>query len=378
VPGEIPAGSSVVSPQLALQSVVKNRWPDGSVKLALLAGHVDLLAGVERTITLHPGPALAGSALTEAALIASGLTATLAFAPFGSVEPTSLIGVAAAYDAGLGRWSAGRVLEWYAGPESASWLYSAPIGSDAHLTAWFEVRAWRGGAGEVLAWIENGFLRVPGATLKSGTASLVVGGSTRFAASLSLPHHTRAVLVSGSLESHWLGSEAPVRIRHDVQHLQSTGLVPAYLASATNALLSRLATSYAPLARNEFPVAMGSAGYHPSIGLLPEWEVAYLCSDADPRALVAVIAHARHQRYGTRHLGHLASPFGGLSRLPVDRPPLLFGADPVLGHDRLSQAVRYDRRVLQRRFAHRRGRQHHPRCGLVAAHAGAGCVCHSR
>jgi len=175
VPGEIPAGSSVVSPQLALQSVVKNRWPDGSVKLALLAGHVDLVAGVERSITLQAGPALAGTALTEADLIASGLTATLAFAPFGSVELTSLIGVAAAYDAGLGRWSAGRVLEWYTGPESASWLYSAPIGSDAHLTAWFEVRVWRGGAVEVLAWIENGFLRVLGATLKPGTATLPMG-----------------------------------------------------------------------------------------------------------------------------------------------------------------------------------------------------------
>jgi hypothetical protein len=291
-PGEIPAGSDVVATLGTFQSLVRNRWPDGSVKLALLAGRADLSANVERSIALNAGTAPVGAPLTEADLLASGISATLTFAPFGSVALGPLIGVASVY--GGGQWSPGRVRECYVGAQSSSWLYQAPIGADAHLRAWFEVRLWAEGAVEVLAWIENGWLRVAGAGSRSGTASLSVAGTTRFDAALSLPHHTRAVLASGATQTHWLDSTPPVRVRHDMQHLQRTGLVPAYRARtpASSPLLSRLATSYAPLARNDFPDAMGSAGYHPSIGLLPEWDVACLSSDADPRALTAVYANA--------------------------------------------------------------------------------------
>ncbi len=293
-PGEIPAGSAVDCGLAAFQSVVKNRWPDGSIKLALLAGRADVQAGDENPVPLFAGPARGGSLLSEADLLGTGVDATLAYSPYGSVALSSLLGVSSVFDIGSGRWTAGRVSTWFEGPEAASWIYYSPIGADDHLTAWFEVRLWRGGAIELLCWIENGFLRVPAPAARSGQATLVVAGSQRFDAALSLPHHTRAVLASGDEQTHWSDSAIALQPLHNTAHLQSTGLVPSYrpITHAASPLLDSFADTYSPQMQANYPAAMGSAGYDRSIGLLPEWDVAYLTSGADQRALRAVQINA--------------------------------------------------------------------------------------
>src|SRR5690606_5283420 len=90
--------------------------------------------------------------------------------------------------------------------------------------------------------------------------------------------------------SHWVSGDPELSFKHDTSYLQSTGLVPAYRAttSAESSVFARVATSYTPLAQHNFPNGMGAAGFHPSIGPLPEWDVVYLTSDADPRAWRAV------------------------------------------------------------------------------------------
>jgi hypothetical protein len=291
--GDIPAGASVVSDLPNFQATVKNRWPDGSVKFAILAGRATLAAGRALSVRLSPGTVTGGTALTEQDLRSTGITAAIQFAPYGTVELASLIGVASAHNAAGRRWTAGRVAEWISGPEMSSWIYYGPIGADPHLAAWFEVRLWRGGAVEVLPWIENGYLNVPGPTNKAGTATFVLGRNQRYAGTLDLPHHTRAVLASGATFAHWLDVDPQVLARHDAAYLQETRLVPAYYGttSSTSSLWSRLATTYEPLAQANFPSGMGTAGYHPSIGLLPEWDVAYLTSAGDSRALATVTVH---------------------------------------------------------------------------------------
>jgi hypothetical protein len=158
--GRIPQGAGIVGDVPNLQATIKNRWPDGSVKFAIVAGRANLTANVPRVIRLYAGTPAVATPLTEADLLATGATASIGFAPHGSVALAPLIGVASTYSAAAQRWTAGRVTEWFSGPECASWLYYAPIGSDAHLAAWFEVRLWNGGAVEILPWIENGYLRV--------------------------------------------------------------------------------------------------------------------------------------------------------------------------------------------------------------------------
>jgi hypothetical protein len=292
--GRIPFGAGIAGDVPNLQATIKNRWPDGSVKFAIIAGRANLAANVPLVIGLYAGAPASGTPLTEADLLATGLTASIGFAPYGSVALAPLIGVASSYSAAAQRWTAGRVTEWFSGPECASWLYYAPVGSDAHLAAWFEVRLWNGGAIEILPWLENGYLRVAAPNERAGTASFQMNGQARFQLAFTLPNHSRTALLEGATLAHWRDGLAPISVRHDTDYLQATHLVPAYYGTtaAGSPAFARLTTMYTPLARGDHSPGMGSAGYHPSIGLLPEWDAAFLTSGADPRAAAAVQVNA--------------------------------------------------------------------------------------
>ena len=270
--------------------MVKNRWPDGSAKFAILSGRADLSANAWKSIGLSvvgaPAPA---TAVSTADLKATGVTASVQFGSFGTAS-----------------WSAGEwdtpVQTWVAGPQMSAFTYRKPIAGDPHLVAWLEVRAYKGGRVEVLPWIENGYLKVAGPTAKTGTASFTLGGTQRFSQSLSLLNHQRAVLASGTTLTHWHGGADPqVTPRHNAAYLMASRLVPNYRGApnANSPLFTRLVSSYAPLAQANYPADMGATGYDPAIGLLPEWDVAYLTSSGDSRALRAVLINAYAAgRYG--------------------------------------------------------------------------------
>ena len=267
--GDIPAGQAVTGSIPHLQVTAKNRWLDGSLKFAVVAGRMALTANTSSTVTLAPGAASAGADLTLADLKATGVTASIGGGAYGNAN-----------------WAAGDwdspFQTWILGPEMSSWIYRKPVGSDAHLVAWLEVRLYAGGAVEVLPWIENGYVRLAGPTNKSATYTFTLGGAQRFSAAIDLKSHQRSPLVSGSTLSHWLGSDPAVTPRHDVLYLQETRLVPSYRASTPSsaAAVTSLPTAFAPLQQGSYPTGMGTAGYHPSIGMLPEWDVLYLTSTA--------------------------------------------------------------------------------------------------
>jgi hypothetical protein len=279
--GDIPAGKYITASNGSLrgfQAAVKNRWRDGSVKFAVLSGLVDLSANVEQTLTIGwTDSAPSGAALGLASLKATGISASISYGSYGTASWS-----------GSG-WDS-PFLSPVSGPEMSSWVYRQPIGSDQHLVAWMEVRLYRSGAVEIVPWIENGYLLRASPGERSGTATFSINGTTRFSGSLTLYNHTRAVLASGQALSHWLGGDPGITFRHDMGYLQLTGLVPAYRArtSASSAIWSRISSSYTPLAQHDFPNSMGTSGFHPSIGPLPEWDVAYMTSDGDPRAWRAV------------------------------------------------------------------------------------------
>lgn len=290
--GDVPAGNYVTASAPGLrgfQAEVKNRWHDGSVKFAIVSGLIDLPAGSEQTVQIgQTGAAPAGAPLSLSDLKATGVTASIAYGAYGTASWTGT------------DWDA-PFLSWIAGSEMSSWLYRKPIGSDDHLVAWMEVRLYRGGAVEVVPWIENGYLLKPNPGERSGNASFVLNGSTRFSGGLTLYNHTRAVLAGGQILSHWTSGDPGVSFRHDTGYLQLTGLVPAYRAvTPTDAgLYSRIATDYTPLGQHNFPNGMGAAGFHPSIGPLPEWDVVYLTSGGDQRAWRSVQVHGYAAgRYG--------------------------------------------------------------------------------
>lgn len=279
--GQVPAGKLVGSSLPGLQVTPKNTWPDGSLKFAILSGRATLAANTAKTYTLTAaGTASTAAALGTAALRTTGITAAVSAGSYGTASWSG-----ADWDAPFSAW--------VAGPEMSSWIYRKPIGSDAHLVAWLEVRLYAGGAVEVLPWVENGYLKVAGPTSKSATYGFTLGGTQRFSAAIDLPHHCRTVLLQGTAFSHWLGSDPMLTPSHDKAYLQASRLVPNYRAavpanaSAWNALVS----SYRPLQQSNYAEAMGQTGYHPGIGLLPEWDVLYLASN-DARALPGVLVNA--------------------------------------------------------------------------------------
>ena len=310
--GEVPSGSSVVADTGSLQFVVKNRWPDGSAKFAIMSGRADLTANTWKSIGLSvaSSPA-AGTAVSTSDLKTTGVSASVSYGSFGTAS-----------------WNAG---DWdsptqtvLSGPEMSAYTYRKPIGGDAHLVAWLEVRAYKGGRVEVLPWIENGYLKVAGPTGKSGTASFTLGGTQRFSQNLSLLNHQRAPLASGTTLTHWYGGIDPqVTPRHNAAYLMATKLVPNYRGntSASSPLFTNgsLAASYTPLAQANFQTDMGATGYHPAIGLLPEWDVAYLTSGGDPRAYRAVLIN-----------GYAAGRYGIHYRDETTNKPLKFSSYPNL------------------------------------------------
>ena len=336
--GEFAAGQTIAgvgSGVIGVQVDVKNRWPDGSAKFALVSGRANVSAGQALVVDLKAGSAAAGVALSEAQLLDTGIDAVISLGTEGSVSLRRLIGVANTRDSVTGRWGGGRTRTWAAGPQMSSWIYSAPLGEDAHVMAWFEVRYFGDAHVHVLAWLENGFLKVPGCTGHTGLLKLDINGSTRFAAEVHLANHCRVTAQSGAGVGHWMQTAPDLSMAHDTVYLQQTGLVPNYYAQtpANAAYLGSLVQAYSPAAfgqiaeRNatstfsgNYSPVMGMGGYHGSIGVLPEWDAFYLTTGAAPRALNAVLANA---------LG--SGRFGIHDRDETTLQPLRFSSHATLG-----------------------------------------------
>lgn len=319
--GEIAQGSGVVVEGLANAQVdVRNRWPDGSVKFAMVSGRADVTAGSPVTATLRAGAAGAGAgaALTESDLLTSGIDATLQFAGGPAVRLRSLLGVAAR-GSSTGVITGGLVRVLASGPQMSAWLYCAPLGSNPHLMAWFEVRYYGGNTAHVLPWVENGWVRVGECAGQAGRLTFSLNNTVVFDQSdVHIANHCRVVAQDGVGVGHWTGGTPDLYAAPDPQYLQLSLLVPTYFADTANstARLDGLAQRYSPALfgqlttsprdtggngtqNGDFDAAMGAAGYHAGIGLLPEWDAFYLTSRADQRAWRAVVANALgYGRYG--------------------------------------------------------------------------------
>lgn len=328
--GDVPAGMLPSCDLPGFQAAVLNRWPDGSLRFALLSGQAQLAAAEQKfqrlSVRAESAPTPAGPAVPTIAAPApvdesrlAGIQAVLGFQPFGEVRLQDLVGRASRFDAGSGRWTAGRVRTLVSGPGLASWLYFSPIAGHAHLAAWFEVRVHASGDVEILPWIENGWLQVAQPNSFSGTLSFSLAGEQRMAQALTLPNHARTAAIQGAPEPYRVSSAGFAELLHRVDYLQETRQVPSYFSGVNEACIARQPRSFQPLAQLGFPAAMGSGGYSPSIGLLPEWDVCYLAGGAEARTLATVMAH-----------GLAAGRYGIHYRDSGSNQPLAFSAYPHL------------------------------------------------
>ncbi len=271
--GDVPAGCTVKSDKGSLQVTVKNRWPDGSLKFAILAGQVEALASTGVLVSLIlVTDAKAGTAVPTTRLAGSGAVAEIGCGSFGTVTWQGT------------DWNSPFKV-WAEGDAMSSWIYRKPVGADAHLVAWLEVRMWANGAIEMLPWIENGYLQVAGPSNKLAAYSFKLGGVQRMSATIDLKHHQRTPLISGPALSYWVGTDAGVIARQNAAYLQASELVPSYQASvaANAAVVQSLVASYTPLQAGNLKYdsdSMASSGYQDPIGLLPQHDVLFLVADS--------------------------------------------------------------------------------------------------
>ena len=287
--GDVPAGQHLRCTSLAaFQGVVLNRWPDGSVKYAVVAGQGTVAPATSAAIAISGTATSPGAPMAESVLIAAAPQAVIGFSGIGTVALASLLGVESVLSGG--RYTAGRVRTLWEGPLCSSWLYYSRIAGHEHLAAWFEVRCWADGVFEVLPWIENGWWNVAGPTSYAGTASFTLGGAEVFSSAVTLHHHTRLPLLPSDAEPYRVGGNWATLL-HVPAYLQATELVPSYYTAASEATIAGQVSTYVPMARASVPDPMGAGGYSPSIGLLPEWDVCYVTT-ADKRARKTVLINA--------------------------------------------------------------------------------------
>jgi hypothetical protein len=311
--GEIPAGQFITSNLANFQATIKNSWPDGSAKFAVLAGRATLTANAATAVQLSPtATAPAGVPLTTTNLRNTNIAASIGAGTFGMVSWSN------------GDWDS-PFQTWVSGPEMSSWLYRKPIGSDAHLVAWLELRLFANGAVEVLPWIENGYINVAAPSNKNATYTFTLGTTQRFSAAIDLEHHQRVPLISGAQLSHWLNIDPQVTPLHDATYLQSTELVPSYFARLPVGAVevSQLPTSFVPLAQGVFNYdndSMASPGYQEPIGLLPQHDMLHL---------VAAEADRAKTFEGVLRGGYAAGRYGIHYRDESTNRPLLFSQHPT-------------------------------------------------
>lgn len=279
--GDVPSGSQLTGSIVNLQVVPKSTWPDGSLKFAIVSGLAPLTANTPLSVTLSIGTPTGGTAIIPGNGFLYNTTATIDAGIFGQATWTTT------------DWSS-PFLTWVSGPKMTSCIYRKSIGTDAHLVAWLEVRVYSGGAIEVLPWLENGYLQLPGSSIsttptsKSATYVFTLGGVQRASVAINLPARTRTPIISGTATSYWLGTDPQVVPRHDVAYMQETALVPKYSGVTASPSLQ---STYTPLQQGGFTYgddAMPSTGFSAPIGLLPTHDVLYLTS-TDTGAYASVI-----------------------------------------------------------------------------------------
>ncbi len=289
--GDVPSGQTLAG----LQMTVRNRWPDGSVKLALLAGAAVITAATDRPVGMALGAAVSGSNLTLTHLQAAAPVAVFGCGAFGTVT-LSGSALASPFD------------QVAAGPLMSSWRYRMPVGSDPHLVAWAEVRLFADGSVAILPWHENGYLTGSAHTNKSAIFTFTLNGTLRYTSgsALDMKHHQKITLISGGAIEHWTGSDPGIWPIHDQDYLESTELLPAYYGAmaAGSAEVTELPTTFTPLAQGVYNYgsdSMGSTGFQEPIGLLPQHDgIVMTAHDTDRVTAVRAAVQAGYSagRYG--------------------------------------------------------------------------------
>ena len=182
--GDVPAGNSIsCSNTSACQAEIRNYWPDGSAKFAVISGISNFAAKTSLTViltansgapTCTPVAEPSNMSLPYASVVFTTISGDrFSIASGGTYNLNSVIGVA------QGSWSTtnrGRVRS-IRGCVMSEFHYYQPT-SDPNLSIWWYVRAYKTGAVEVEVEIENGWFNKSGPTQRDYGVAIYLGSST--------------------------------------------------------------------------------------------------------------------------------------------------------------------------------------------------------
>jgi hypothetical protein len=295
---------------IASQCDVLNRWEDGSVKFAALTGIADFDA--PRVFELRKAAAAESSKalpLPELPLRfeAAGVTIELEKNDRADLR--------------------------FAGREMTEYAVAKRI--NEHLVAFFHIRVYRSGDTRVRWTVHNGFLRVPGA--RNFVYRLRVFDGDKAVVDREVDHKSHA-RITGTC---WIGRDCEVVVKHDLDYLAATGLVPNYgWRKPTDAAFAKLVQASTPMERGNLRPAFSDTGYNDQIGLLPRWDALYLTS-GDPRAYRSVVANAESGgAYSVHFLDEktMRPPrFRDHADLSMADPALAFSGGRAYSHDTAHQ-----------------------------------------
>lgn len=274
--GDVPTGSYVDADLTDWQAIPTSFWPDGSWRHAIIAGRATCTANVAKVITFTLGAPRLGTlshTLPSCSVQAGNETITLA-------------------NSTLHR-------EVCAGPVMVQRLYRASVPNAAHLTVYFEVRFFKGGAVEIHPWVENAFLFGPTFVADTRTWTVTVGSTQVFSMSLTSKVHTRISLIDNRPAgykhwSYWAGiSDPQIEPVHNTDYMMLSKMVPNYGWTTSETTLAAMASEanrdYWPMRVGNVDPNMPTPGHSGYVGKLPPWAAKYVASNGDVRAYRSVL-----------------------------------------------------------------------------------------
>ena len=285
VPGDVPAGSSVVAvdregKSIPIQVDAKAHNADGSLRHAVITLDVPHLGSRSFAVTLERGQPAGGAAVTPAAL------------------PSNFDAVVDLNVGGRHLTASARELlaktkpqTWLEGPLATEWWVSGPLHDasgrpDPHLTAHFGIRSYgQNRPLRVEVDVENTWTWAPKPEAEIYDADIRIDGKSVF----SQPGIVQFSQTRWR-KLFWAGEPADVFVKQNIAYLKRTGAIPNYSPSlrASDINLGRLLERFdksdrAPMANSLITAYMPTTGARDDIGPLPGWTVAYLIT-MDKRA----------------------------------------------------------------------------------------------
>jgi Domain of unknown function (DUF4082)/PASTA domain len=248
---------------LPTQTDIKNRWPDGSIRFAIVTANI---------------PAAGQYAVTSAAPAAGSFTPTMPSAAttliLDGVTYTATLPVTPADD----RWLSGPLVS-----ESRSVVAPITAGGTAHdfLRVNFDTRVYSDGQARVDVSVEN-LLDKVGAMTVAYDATIVVNHQVMFA--------KRAV--QHFYLTRWrkvfeIGSAPLAAVTPDLGPFNAARALPPYLSLVTNVVNTMTGAAYDILREGALTANMSDSRSRPELAPVPDWTARYLVhKNATQRAFV--------------------------------------------------------------------------------------------